>query len=71
MESEKFRSRDFSLVPLAQGLQVPGSSFSAFWQGHFSVSGPQSRSILPIKTHFGVPKAKSTVLWSLELSLVL
>ena len=49
---------------------MPGSSFSAFWQGHFSVFGPQSRSILPIKTHFAVPKAKSTVLWSLEPSLV-
>ena len=27
------------------GLQVPGSGFSAFWPGHFSVFGPQSRSI--------------------------
>ena len=55
----------------APGLQVPRSSFSAFCQGHLSVFGPQSRSMLRIKTHFGVPKAESTVLCSLQLSLVL
>ena len=57
-------------MPLAQGYRCLVAVVSAFWKGHFSVFGPQSRSILPIKTHFVVPKVNSTVLWSLELSLV-
>ena len=47
VESKNFRSTDFSLVPLAQGYRCLVAVFSAFWQGHSSAFGPQSKSILP------------------------
>ena len=68
---EKFQIQGLQFGARGPGLQVPGSSLSAFWQGHSSFFGLQSRSNPPIKTRFGVPKAKSTVLWSSEISLVL
>ena len=53
---EKFWIQGLQFSAPGPGLKVSGSSFSAFWQGNFSVFGPQSRSILPIKTHFGWQK---------------
>ena len=60
VELKNFRSRNFSLVPLAQGYRCVVAVFLPF-----------GRAISLFLTHFGVPKAKSLVLWSLELRRVL
>ena len=71
VESENFRSRDFSLVPLAQGYRCLVAVFLPFDRAIFLFLAHRAGQSCQAKPTFGVPTAKSTVLWSLELSLVL